>query len=148
MSTSCRHKYGYVQGLNIVAPAPVYGHAGDIELADRENTKQQHKTPRTVFDDIPLLRPVIPENGDAPCLGEVLYYMFEWMARNKATDAAASTAWEMLAEVLPADAFPRQFTFAKKVLNQYLEGKVTTLTVHYLATSSPSWRHHVDMMSP
>ena len=77
-----------------------------------------------VFDNIDLLQPVLPGDKDSPCLGETLYFMFEWMSRNKATDAAAKTAWAMLAEIIPTDTFPQQFAFVKEILEKYLAGKV------------------------
>ena len=86
-----------------------------------------HITPATVFDDVDLTRPVLPEDGSSPCLGEVLYYMFEWITRNKATEKAARTAWLMLAEVLPPDNFPQSYSFVKTLMERYLKGKVKTI---------------------
>ena len=109
-----------------------------------ENAQQQQPTPPTVFAELDLVRPVLPDDGDAPCLGEVLYYMFEWMARNKSTDKAASTAWAMLAEVLPPENFPRRFAYLKKILEKYVAGKVRTIHLcpnghiaYYNSTSAP-----------
>ena len=82
-----------------------------------------------MFDDIDLTKPVLPDDGTAPSLGEVLYFMFEWIARNKATDAAAKTAWQMLAEVCPKEAFPQSYHFVKDILTKYMDGKVTDIDV-------------------
>ena len=115
-----------------------------------EDAQQQQPTPPTVFAELDLVRPVLPDDGDAPCLGEVVYYMFEWMARNKSTDKAASTAWAKLAEVLPPENFPRRFSYVKGILEKYVANKVRTIHLcpnghiaYYNSTSAPlhSYRH-------
>ena len=109
--------------------------------------KQNYADVCSVFDDLDLLRPVIPDNGDAPCLGEVLYFMFEWMARNKATDAASKSAWAMLAEVLPEQSFPRHFSYAKTIIDEYMAGKVKEIPIcpkghiAYYDCTSPELKH-------
>jgi len=66
-----------------------------------------------------------------------MYFMFEWMARNKATDAASKTAWAMLADVLPEETFPRHFSYAKTILDEYMAGKVSgQLLVDFNSTPS------------
>jgi hypothetical protein len=101
--------------------------SNDAQQQPPMEAQAQHTTPPTVFDDIDLDRPVLPDDGTSPCLGEVLYYMFEWVARNKSTDKAAASAWSMLAEVLPPTNFPQQYAFVKGILERYVKGKVKTI---------------------
>ena len=74
--------------------------------------------------------------------------MFEWIARNKATDAASKTAWDMLAEVCPREAFPQSYSFVKGILTKYIDGKVTKIDVcangciaYHNCTSEPLAHH-------
>ena len=103
----------------------------EFEDAEQQPAEDQrppeHVTPPTVFDAMDLSRPVVPGDGSSPCLGEVLYYMFEWITRNKATERASNTAWSMLAEVLPPDNFPQSYKFVKNIMERYLKGKVRTI---------------------
>ena len=77
-----------------------------------------------------------------------MYFMFEWMARNKATDAASKTAWAMLADVLPEETFPRHFSYAKTILDEYMAGKVKEIPIcpaghiAYYDCTSPQLAHY------
>ena len=124
--------------------------SSDTQQQPLRDAQAHHTTPPTVFDDVDLACPVLPEDGTSPCLGEVLYYMFEWVARNKATDAAAGSAWAMLAEVLPPKNFPQQYTYVKAMVERYVRDKVTTIDLcpnghiaYWDCTSAPlrAFRH-------
>ena len=73
MQASCKEQgLCMCQGVDIPQANPCHDSIDDgTEHDNPSEDAQQLQPPPTVFDDLDLARPVIPEDGTSPCLGEV-----------------------------------------------------------------------------
>jgi hypothetical protein len=80
--------------------------------------------PEALFNNL-LTR--VYESQSAPCMSEVLAAMFAWAGRHKATDQSAEDCWAMLGMLLPDDNDFPAFSFAKKIIGNYMQETVEVI---------------------